>query len=364
MDIASGTYNSTLVVDNRFEPLYQPANQGTAGHLITFKTTGTVNLTSTTTLSPMIGGQNRDYIRWLGHFVIDQDTHLAHADTGPVTWIGCTGGVIDGAELIGIPAFSWGDNHNGVRMEGSTACTVRNLTLQDWFDGGGANGTFVTLYNCHDCIVEHCRGDGAGVAVYFKDQGLTQGQEGNIVRYNHFTNTLNSFFRWSHVTAPADEDRSTVHDNLCIGGHAGANIIDAINDVINNNTFVGLNVGLIVGGTGIRAMNNIFKDVAKGIEVESAPMPAASVYLSNRNVWHGHSPFYEGSDGTRTFSSYRTAFTDQDVNSVEADPLFVNQGTGNYALQGGSPAIGLGRHPDTSAVVDAGCDFSQVGLEP
>ena len=362
--VAAGTYVNTSVVNNRFTPLYLPTNSGSSGSPISFVADGVVTLEAPNVLAPVLGGTSAvNYISWIGHFTIDQADHLAHADTGPVTFHTSTGCLINGMELIGTPAFSWGDNHNAVRMEAAVSCTVKNCTLTDWYDGSGANGSFFTLYGCQNCIVEHNRGDGAGTAVYFKDTGTMPPQLGNIVRFNYFTDTLNSFFRWSHVTAPADEDRNFVYQNLCIGGNRGINVIDATNDWVYNNTFVNCveSMSPSAVASGIRAWNNIFENSTTMVLVESAPMPAASVWSNEHNVYHTFTNFYEGSDGTRNFASYLAAFTDQDVAapaSITSDPLFVNAGgvdAVDYKLQVGSPAINLGRDPDTAAVVNAGC---------
>jgi hypothetical protein len=106
------------------------------------------------------------------------------------------------------------------------------------------------------------------------------------------------------------------------------------------------------------------------LEYSGQNCPAATACSYQHQVYHQTAgQFYSGNEGNLDFASFNSAHTDQhsvDPDSVTDDPEFVDPGNGDYTLGVSSPARDLGRHPDTDAVVDAGCyplGYRVLGLE-
>lgn len=148
--IAAGTYNySGPAVNDRFNPLYNPVNQGTSStNVIRFLTSGNVTLTAPTTASPVIGCLGRNHVVWQGPFSLDERNISIRPDTGTVVMVSTTGCELDGIIVDGNGSRPYDDNHTGVRIENCQSCFLRNSTIHNILNAVGNfnhNGSGVML---------------------------------------------------------------------------------------------------------------------------------------------------------------------------------------------------------------------------
>ena len=371
VSVAAGTYAYAGTVSSKSIPVYNAANSGTLGNPITFRADGVVVLSAVSANSPVIGAYQRDYIKWTadrvtGYWAITCDGRVpvdevdtddtktgdvvnTKPDTGPVTIWDCTGTTIEGCTIDGGPSINYTDNWNGVRVENGTGFTIRNNVIANFTrsvsGGTNHNQTCITLYGAKDGIIEHNDLSNAGAGVYFKDTGVTNAQNNNRVRYNAIHGVLEAVA--FSITA---EDRNYVYQNLITGCDFGLVVTGGglSNDWIFNNTYYNCAQAVVYlansSGSGGRFWNNIAHTSPIGIATNGFTMVADTVFDGEHNCWFNLTNFYNGSDGNRTFASFKGAYADQEqaaTVSVESDPLFVTNGS-NFHLQGGSPAATLG----------------------
>jgi hypothetical protein len=395
--VFGGTYDYSGTVNDKFVPVYNFANAGTAGNYITVTCVGTCAFTAADAKGPVVGG-SAAYTKWyadisLGHaWVISacaedptddptdncpSGTVAAKPDTGVVT-LGGQSIWIEGFTITGFAPATYPvtpENWPAIRLQNCDDCIVRNNTISE-FDladfPGNSHACCVNVYVTRDSIIEHndCSNSGGGVS--FKDCPTCAGdQSGNIVRFNKFTN-IGQVLGLSHQSGgTGTEGRSYWYQNVSNASFGSAvKISGATNDWIFNNTFYGGTGGssaaydLSTANTsGVRLWNNIIHTVDYGIIVGNggATMVADTVDDLEHNVyWTFAQTFYWGSDGNRTFVSFTGAYSDQDqanspagTESVNSDPRLANPAGGDFRLctaagvphascAGASPAINRG----------------------
>ena len=59
--VAAGTYNTSATTNRRFDPIYNPANSGTANAPITIRAEGNVYLTSSSGGQPIVGTYQKNH---------------------------------------------------------------------------------------------------------------------------------------------------------------------------------------------------------------------------------------------------------------------------------------------------------------
>jgi hypothetical protein len=391
--VAGGTYTysgqCSLGGSCRWDVVYNPVNEGGSSTPITIVCTGTCVVGAQAANSPVIGANDRDYIKWYasvadGHawqITVDglcggenpdeecEDTTSeeatqvnTHPDTGPVVCFGATGCFIEGFEINGGPQLNYTDNFNGVRCENAPNTTVRNSAITSFRNlNDTGNGTAVTLYGCPNALIEHNEFSDAGAGVAFKDTEYTLAQSGIVVRYNRVTDVNYCF-----ASSTTGEDRNDVYQNLCKNAHIG--IFNTGGGWQNhryvNNTFVNMSGADGYGnmlypsglGSGGKVWNNIYYTGQKVIYIDGT-MPADTVVDLEHNVYYGNSSSFYTGETNRNFADYLSTYSDQDQASpasITSDPLFANPGSGDYRLctgsgtphvscSGASPAIGHGR---------------------
>lgn len=408
VNIAAGRYNTSVAVNNGQFPVYNPANQGSGGTYITFQAIGAVYLGANAANAPVIGANGRNYIRWYADqasgskFLMTCDGRVAvndvnnddtkadanvvntRPDTGPVVLWDCDDCWIEGCDIDGGFVPNYTDNWDGIRCEEALRCTIRNNRIYGFHNlTDTANGTGIKLYGCTDSIVEHNDIQDCGSGIGLKDSAgvVFNTNSGIRIRFNYINGCNNAAF-WSMTS----EGRNFFYQNLCIGGDIGVYMTGGgfTDDWIFNNTFVGIRSGGFgtaffmssSSGSGGRFWGNIFYDCDYVITLNGFAMPADTVIDFEHNLAFTYTNYYTGSDGNRSFASYKTAYANQDQASpasVDSDPLFVNAAAGNYRLQGGSPAENLSVDIDdldqdasTVDTITAGCyrtGTEEIGLE-
>jgi hypothetical protein len=382
VQVAGGTYTTNTVVNNRWEVVYNPVNQGASpASPITIRCVGRCVLGAPDANGPVIGSNDKNYIKWYadvtqGHaWQIQAYGNQAGSasptqvnttpDTGPVVCHGGRGCWVEGAEIDGGPMVDYGDNWDGVRVENCTDCVVRNNTIRNFrIQSDGANGTGIKLYGSSNAIVENNILSNAGAGIAFKDM-LTLPQSNIRVRFNRMDG-VNQCISFSLT----DEDRNYIYQNVCTNSRFGLFVTGGglANDWIFNNTFYNLSASAIYPtalGHGGRFWNNVVVNANRIVLMEAAgySMPAPAVISLEHNVYFGHPVFYSDYQGNRTFASFKSAFPHDQAApaSVEGNPMFVNPAAGDFRLGSGSAAVGRGvdifdldGDGNTSEVITAG----------
>ncbi len=374
--VAGGTYSYGGAVSDRFEAVYNPVHSGTSAAPITFTCAGACTLEAPNADSPVIGASSRDHVKWfadvlMGHGWIISACALTSGcganvvnttpDTGPVVCHDSTGCWVEGAVIDGGPPIDYADNWNAFRLENCTDCTIRNNTASNFTRDPSAGNTnhnqsIITMYGTLDSVLEHNFGSNAGAGVYFKDTANTNPQSGNVVRFNHFDG-VGEVIAFS-VTA---EGQNFIYQNVATGSGWGLAVVGGglSNDWVFNNTFYNLSFAFVSpsqAGAGGRVWNNICVGCDHVVYVNGGAMVGEAVLDVEHNLYQSYAQFYAGSNGNLTFAAYQSAYPDQDQAapaSIEADPLFVDEGNGDFRLclgagqpepscAGASPALALG----------------------
>lgn len=353
--IAAGNYSSSQSGSaSRFDSFYNPANNGTVGNPITFQANGIVTLTISSYQGPQIGANSRSYITWSG-FTIDESLGTSVPDTGPVVFNQSTGSILKNTVIVG-SISSFGDNHNGVRIEACNGVTIQNCWIRNIHDAlDDGNASCVTLYQSINCIIEYCTFNDSFYGVFIK--GANPGPI--TVRRNIAYDCLVGF-KFAGIEAGGSDcyenilyDCSAAFTALTISGGNP----HPVNVRIINNTVHCSGAGSRAfdpGGDntnfwdGIEVKNNIFlngqwswfSDTMPDAEWQAAVGPAPSPFEIEHNVYFGATSVFSRVPSNRDFPTWKTALGCDLASpaSLEANPLFVDSTNRDYRLQAGSPA--------------------------
>lgn len=374
--VTGGTYDYSSTVANRWDAVYLPANDGTVGSYIEFRCVGDCVLTAASANGPVIGG-SQDYIKWYADISLGYSWQITvcgrtditcgagtvniTADTGPVVCNNATGCWFEGIIIDGGEQLNYTDNFDAFRFENATSPTVRNSSIANMrvASYGNAKAACIALYGTANGVFEYNECENAGGGVVFKDTGSTNEQSGNVIRYN-LLDTIGECFSFSHVSAGSTEDRSDIYQNVCANADFALRVIDANNDWVVNNTFYNVSTGVFSNQnpTGIRWWNNVCQPCNRVHYYEVGTMPADTVFDAEHNAYGTIATFYTGTDGNRTFTSFKTAFSGQEQvspASTDTDVLFASAGTGDYRIctAASTPVAGCaGASPAVSLAVD------------
>lgn len=386
--VTGGTYNTTVSLGSRNSTAYNTANDGTSGHQITFRCIGVCKLTGLNVKGVALG-QGDNYITWIadiangsyweipmcstspitGAECTDSATITAMADYPSVMCGGATGLVLDGFYIYLTQPVQYLDNTNGMRLEGCQSSTVRNIQIRNikYTSESNHNRSCITVYHSNGNTVEHIDCDNAESGLFFKDTSTTSPVlSGNVFRYNLFRNITGECMVWSLVNGTSVSGANYITQNICDTTEYGIRFIGsgvdgARNDVIAHNLFIDTTVGIslsdVSGGfTGVRIYGNIFRTGTTVITMEgSYTFPSATLLDLEHNVYSNYGTFYSsGSDGTRTFSGFNTAYADQhnaSPTAVTSTPLFPSEASNDFRIctatnvpvgcSGASPAVNL-----------------------
>jgi hypothetical protein len=286
------------------------------------------------------------------------------------------------------------NNVGGIRLDYCHYCQVTNNTVNNIGDDQGADG--INAFQPGGCVIANNLVYNAAIGIQLKqaDSGHLNAHD---VHANIFANLSVAAYKMqvqgaANLAAPHNP---TFYNNVVYNtptviwtdlSEAGE---QATNLTVYNNTLI--NVGRLAGlanFSGVQIYNNIY--------VGSASTPAGSpafifdtenpspwinqiTYFDN-NLYDNIAPSwqietYNNPTSYTSLASWRTAtreVTTPDLKSVFTDPKFAVSAlavtsllTGtvsNYALQSGSPAIGMGRNADTVGAVRAGVSIGPSGV--
>lgn len=178
-------------------PAFNPSNSGSTGLPIVFDAIGDVEITLSSGYGPVIGANNRDFIRWTGMRVREGEGAPAHNfDYGVVSFEVADHCVIESATIIG-RGRDLPDNHDGVRIEGATGTIVRNNTISgiinlESSNPNHANHAGVKLYGSDSSVIENNLFTNSSTGIFDKRNGWN-----NTVRYNLFEGLIVGYKMYS-----------------------------------------------------------------------------------------------------------------------------------------------------------------------
>ena len=351
--VRSGTY-TTAGSGLRYDPAYNPANSGTAAQPIVFQAEGTVTLTLSSSRGPVIGSNERNYITWRG-FTINEANAPSTPDTGMVVLWASVGSAIEDCVLDGNGDPGFGDNHPGIRGEGSSQLRIRNNRLSNFRTSGvnASNGAAIQFYTTGNVLIENNEISDSGSGIFLK---ATLAQTGQYdIRNNLIRNTGMGIA--VHRSPNSASAPVRIYQNIITGANHGVVIwmFDAStgprNVKVVNNTIYNARTGLFMNGEVISGAGNVFwnnivassADYAINWNASVASMTADRLNAQH-NLYFSYGRFAIVWDQSHTLQSWQSGFA-QDASapaSRSADPLFVNANQQDFRLQASSPARVLG----------------------
>jgi hypothetical protein len=295
---------------------------------------------------PLVGTSSRQHVVWDGFHVRERDSYSP--DTGPVV-IWASDNVVFLNNDVESNVEHLYDNHNIIRVEGSTASVIRNNYLHglgmpvDTGPNNPQNHAAIMIYGSHDLVIEHNEIDDAYTGIFPKGESGS----GHTIR-NNVIHGCAKAMRFSFHSG------LRVHQNAVYDCESAFQFAENIADVAVFNNVVhggvmGLNNWFPIAGAS--AYNNIFFDVESPAHFEGG----VGTLVSNRNVFFGFASFVPGD----TLAGWQALGYDADA--VNADPQLVDVANRDYRLEAGSPALGAGRDDadldgdgDTAETIPAG----------
>jgi nitrous oxidase accessory protein NosD len=288
--VEAGTY-ATVGTDSRYLPAYNPANSGTLGNPITFQAEGLVVLTLSSSRGAVIGSYQRNHLVWKG-FTIDEANAPSRADTGPVTIFSGTGVRIEDCHINGNGNPGYGDNHTGIRIEGSVDVTVRNNRIHNIRTSvvNPVNGAGVQVYESKGLLIEHNEIFDVGSGIFLKAVGYTNGQadpakysnQQDVIRYNLIHDASYGIVHHRHRHS-ASTVYFLAHQNLIRGSSTGI-------------AFWGFDVG--DGPTNGRFINNTLDGCEIGVYLKASVLDVSANMLVQNNLITNSSTFALFNDGS------------------------------------------------------------------
>jgi len=370
VSIADGTYSaggftpSNYLTDNVY---WNPANNGSSGNPIRFQSAGgygAVTLTNVGGIAALIGAREKDYIIWSGFNIHEDTAPSALSHVSQVLWYGSEGGGLEDTIMTGNAAGELetgviGDNWSGVRIHSSTGQRIYNCTSVEFGVAfGDENHSGLTTYQGTDLTVEHCDMSRNGSGIYIKGNLSSPNTAIGYftIRYNIFEDNLDGGIYCFAGATSTDANPCLIYQNLfknnqfqgiklaALGGQAW----DPRYNHFVNNTFIGGEVAYGQYGT-IDNTHVFWNNICAG-QTSSAIYSHFPANLVDTDF--EHNDYYNFPDfaslngvGQITLATWKATYT-RDTDSpaaISSDPQFVNAGTGDYHLQGGSPALTQGR---------------------
>ena len=345
--VRAGVYNTSAATGQRYLPIYNPINSGTANNPIIIRAEGNVVLESSTSGDgePIIGAYGKSHIIWDG-FVLHEANINTKADTGPVVVWQSSYITIQNLTIHGITS-SWNDNHNSIRLERASNSVIRNNTISGNRNAGqNRNGAAIMLYYCNDIVIEHNEISDSNGAIFIK--GANDGPI--IVRYNIMRNNTEGIALGGIGTAQAQRGaqiyQNIIRDNLAgitfIGYDAYSPAhVSIVNNTLFNNTYGGLFFKPSTAGyRNLIFINNIFSGNQPSIQAEDISDLSSMTYT--HNIYHASSTHARVDYRNYSFSSWQTTFAKDTTGSSLSDPLFTNPGNNDFTLANNSPALNAG----------------------
>ena len=216
---------------------------------------------------------------------------------------------------------------------GGTTFEVRSVRL----------GNAIEVWESNtNCTVRYCTIDNvydAGVTI----QGTTAGKttSGHSFYYNIISNCEYSFELWFR-DGTSTISNCSFYNNTCIDAGGGFGH-DQRYDSANGRHLMFWESSATP--TNINIKNNIFYGATESCIRWAEDVDVSDYILNNNDYYMASGDLVVISDGetytTAEFADYQSE-TSQDADSIDDDPSFVDEGSGDYTLLVGSPAINIG----------------------
>jgi hypothetical protein len=277
---------------------------------------------------PVIGAVDRHDVVWDGFHVRERDSY--HPDTGPITVVSSQNIVLLNNDLEGQVELLY-DNHNVVRIDGSSNVVVRNNRIHglgipsDSGPNNPQNHAAIMIYGSHDLTIEHNDVFDNYTGVFPKGSDGS----GHVIRYN-VVRDCSKAFRFSY------HSDLSIYQNVvrdCEHGFQLAENISGVsifNNVVHSGTSGLYNWFPIAG---VSVFNNVYFAVTYPNNFEGG----VGALTSDRNVFSAFAGFVPGD----SFGGWQSLGFDQ--SSIEADPQFVDATAHDYHVASGSPVLTSGR---------------------
>lgn len=342
--VAAGVYTSPGT-GIRYEPSYNPVNNGSAAEgYISFEAQGQVVLQLNSSNGPVIGGYGKSYIRWKG-FYINETNAPYRSDTGLITIFSSNNIVIEGNEVVGI-ATTVQDNHNGVRIEGSSFVTLTNNRIHGvTYDPSGwdtsHNAAGVMLYGSNNITIEHNE-------IFDSNAGIFPKGNDNyniVIRRNLIHNCIKGIrISYSHPTLGQNlVYQNVIRDGNTRGETVGINVAENTNNyTFANNTIDNVQNGIYFSNSANQSnlvfRNNVITNTNNAFNAYVANSRAFT--LDNQNYFNTNEWAYGGVI-YYTLSAWRSAIAGDGASST-SDPQYMDNAINNFRLRSTSPAINSG----------------------
>lgn len=358
--VRSGTYTTTGT-GNRWGVAYRTANSGNMGAPIVFQAEGEVVLRLSSSRGPVIGasgfdGPRRDYITWRG-FTVNEANAPSTSDTGVAVLAGTIGSTIEDCVLDGNGDPGFGDNHPGIRIEGSQNILVRNCLISNFRTSGvnGNNGAGIQVYSSGNVTIEHNEIVGSGSGIFLK---APMAQTATFrIRYNYIHDVLYTGIA-IHRSPNTPEEPILAYQNIIANTDVGILIwgfdsgtTDARNARIVNNTIYNCRAGVqvlynLADNAGHWIKNNIVAnsgDYAVNYAGTVSNLARSRIQFDH-NLYFGFRTFAIVHTNNLSLSSWKSSFGQDTTNPAarDANPLFVNSANADFRLQSNSPGISGG----------------------
>lgn len=345
--VAAGVYNTNGVTNARYIPIYNPANSGTASAPITFRGNGNVELRSNQSSGrqPILGTHNRSHIIWDG-FVINEAYVPTRPDTGPVVVWDSDNVTLQNLHVIG-QIQTWGDNHNGIRLEYADNIILRNNRVEGFYE---SHGSCITTYRTGQLLIENNELNDAEDAIFIK--GMNDGPV--TIRNNLVTNTKNGIMLGQ---IGLSGQMSYVYQNVILNSALGGIIFIGYDGstpahvTVANNTIDGASLNSDGGGILLRPgyngyrnlifKNNIVTNSSAGVTIwgtefnnntSATSFSHNNYYNNSRDAWIGYSDY--------SLNGWSSAFNKDTIGTLTSNPSY--RSANDYRLSTSSALINAG----------------------
>lgn len=356
--VAAGTYSTNQATNQRYIPIYNPVNSGSASSPIVFRANGIVHLTATAGAQPIIGTYNKNHIVWDG-FTINEATVPTRADTGPLVVWNSNNVTVQNMRIIGV-ARNWQDNHVGIRMEYAHDVTIRNNRIEGFNDSGMNSGCMQT-YDAYNLVIEHNECSNSHAGVFIKGVHGSMPQANIVIRYNYLHDVSEAILLGGIGATPGGTvgEMSYVYQNLVVDASmSGVSLVGYDNAtpsrvVIANNTFHRTGTsGIFVRETGgillrrgyagyneLYYRNNLITSSTCAIaSPDGFPAPGATTF--SHNLYFGNTAIAAVQYQSLSLSSWQGTYSKDIVGTAVLDPLY--RGSSDFRLADNSPARNRG----------------------
>lgn len=349
--ITAGTYwENGDSNGGRFTVSLKPANNGSAGNLITFRGVGLVYVRMNNGFrGGMIGcPSGSSYIVW-DNLQIDDYYGGSTSDTGPVVFFSSSYCQVINSNIKGHPGSyyhgyaTFTGNYRGITLEYADNTTIRNNVI--WQFTGGQNEGGILTYDSNDNIIENNTIYGNGCGIFIK--GIhTSTQARNIIRKNLVYDSGDCNIR---VLGASD---TKIYQNVVKNSDGSATglwagFADSTRSQFVNNTVYNVSRGMVAQGTDLVDVvfqNNIVVNSGTAALYDwSVSSPTQQDVVWNRNVYYNNATSYIWvSEGGSSLTFAGMQAIGLETNGSTANPEFVDAANGDFRLGANSAARTVG----------------------